>query len=42
MIATGGYASQMAPYCRSIRKVDPDLTLRGLELTYRKVVEKNH
>ena len=35
VIATGGHARMIAPFCRSIRVVDPDLTLRGLCLIYR-------
>ena len=35
VIATGGHARMIAPFCRSIRIVDPDLTLRGLYLIYR-------
>lgn len=36
VIATGGYSRQIAPYCRSIDRVSPDLTLRGLEITFRR------
>jgi len=35
VVATGGDAKQFAPYCRTIREVNPHLTLQGLELTYR-------
>ena len=38
VIATGGYARLIAPYCRTLRIVNPHLTLQGLELTYRKGV----
>lgn len=38
VIATGGHAAMIAPFCRSLRIVNPDLTLQGLELTYRKSV----
>lgn len=36
VIATGGYAGIIAPFCRSIRIVNPDLTLQGLRLIYQK------
>lgn len=36
VIATGGYAKFMAKYCRSIDKVDPNLTLTGIRLTFQK------
>jgi len=39
VIATGGHSSLMAPFCRTLQVVDPDLTLQGLELTYRKTKE---
>ncbi len=35
VIATGGYARFMSRYCRSIWKIDDDLVLRGILLTYR-------
>ncbi len=35
VIATGGHSPLIAPYCRTIQIVNPDLTLHGLELTYR-------
>jgi type III pantothenate kinase len=34
VIATGGHCRLMAPYCRSVQIVNPDLTLQGLRLTY--------
>lgn len=37
VIATGGHARLIAPFCCSIRIVNPDLTLQGLELTFRKL-----
>lgn len=40
VIATGGHSSLMAPFCRTLQIVNPDLTLQGLELTYRKT-QKN-
>lgn len=35
VVATGGHASLISPYCRTIQKINPHLTLQGLELTYR-------
>ena len=35
VVATGGYASLIAPFCKTIRIVNPHLTLQGLEITYR-------
>ncbi|MBI3323363.1 MAG: type III pantothenate kinase [Candidatus Omnitrophica bacterium] len=37
VIATGGHAALIAPFCRSLRIINPDLTLQGLLLTYQKV-----
>lgn len=37
VIATGGMASLIAPYANSIDHIDPLLTLRGLEIIYRKI-----
>ncbi len=36
VIGTGGHAPLISPYSRSIQIVNPDLTLQGLELIYRK------
>lgn len=36
VIATGGHATLIAPFCSSIRIVNPDLTLQGLRLIYQK------
>ena len=36
VIATGGLASVVAPECRSIHKVRPNLTLEGMETLYRR------
>ena len=36
VIATGGHAPMIAPFCRSIRIINPDLTLQGLRLIYQK------
>ena len=35
VIATGGHAGLIAPFCRTVQLVNSDLTLQGLELTYR-------
>ncbi len=34
VIATGGHCRLIAPYCRTIQIVDPDLTLQGLRLIF--------
>ena len=34
VVATGGHARLIAPFCRTIQIVSPDLTLRGLALIY--------
>jgi type III pantothenate kinase len=34
VIATGGPASVIVPYCREIHEFDPDLTLKGLLALY--------
>ncbi|MHB8789112.1 MAG: type III pantothenate kinase [Desulfobulbaceae bacterium] len=34
LIGTGGMAHLIAPYCGSLRLVDPHLTLRGLQIIY--------
>jgi type III pantothenate kinase len=34
VIGTGGLAAMLAPYCPSIGAVDPDLTLRGLQMAH--------
>lgn len=36
VVATGGLAARMAPLCETIDAVDPDLTLRGLLVLYRR------
>ena len=41
VIATGGHSALMAPFCRTLQIVNPDLTLQGLELTYRKTQENS-
>jgi type III pantothenate kinase len=40
VIATGGLASLIAPHCASIHKIDPFLTIHGLELAYRFIEEQ--
>ncbi len=32
VVATGGWAARIGPVCRTIRHIDPDLTLHGLRL----------
>lgn len=34
VVATGGFAPMIADHCRSIERVDPDLTLHGLRLIF--------
>ena len=34
VVATGGHAPLIAPYCRSVKILNSDLTLQGLRLTY--------
>jgi type III pantothenate kinase len=36
VVATGGLAERMSPLCETIGHVDPDLTLKGLMLVYRR------
>ncbi|UCE63439.1 MAG: pantothenate kinase, partial [Nitrospirota bacterium] len=36
-VATGGWASVIAPISRTIQEVRPNLTLEGLELLYRRL-----
>jgi type III pantothenate kinase len=36
VIATGGMASVVAPYAKSINHIDPLLTLEGLKIIYTK------
>lgn len=36
VIATGGHAALIAPFCRTVQKVNSELTLQGLALTYEK------
>lgn len=37
VVATGGLARLVAPHCRTVHRVDPHLTLVGLELAHRHV-----
>lgn len=37
VIATGGHSEEIKNYCRSITKVDMDLTLRGIKLIFDKI-----
>lgn len=39
VVATGGHARLIAPFCRTVQKVNSNLTLQGLELTYRSATE---
>lgn len=39
VVATGGPAPAIVPHCREIRKLDPDLTLKGLRILYEMNVE---
>lgn len=36
VIATGGQASRIAPFCRRIQTVNPNLTLQGLQIIFQK------
>jgi type III pantothenate kinase len=36
VIATGGLAELVVPHCRRVSEIDPDLTLVGLEIVYRR------
>ncbi len=40
VIATGGHSKLIGPYCETIEKIDPDLTLKGLEIIYSKRLSK--
>ncbi|MEX0890643.1 MAG: type III pantothenate kinase [Gemmatimonadota bacterium] len=37
VVATGGLAPMLAPHCRTVERVEPHLTLYGLELAWRHV-----
>lgn len=40
VVATGGLASLIGPHCKTVDRVEPFLTLNGLELAHRYVEEK--
>jgi type III pantothenate kinase len=41
VVATGGYAGFMKRYCRSIKKIDPRLTLKGIFFSSSQIHQKN-
>ena len=41
VVATGGLASLIGPHCRTVTRIEPFLTLYGLELAYRYLSEKS-
>ena len=40
VVATGGLAAKIAPHCRHINSIDPNITLIGLRLLYENAAEK--
>ncbi len=40
IIATGGYAAFMRKYCNSIDLIDPNLTIKGIYLSYKNILTK--
>jgi type III pantothenate kinase len=40
VVATGGLASLIGPHCRTVDRIEPFLTLYGLEMAYRHIEEK--
>ena len=42
MIATGGLAEKIVPYCRKKVILDDNLLLKGLAVIYRKNADKAH
>jgi len=42
VVATGGYARIMSKYCKSIDKIDNELTLKGLAAIYNKEYKDKH
>ena len=36
VIATGGHSRLLAPFCKTVKIINPDLTLHGLRLTYQR------
>ncbi|MGH7504335.1 MAG: type III pantothenate kinase [Longimicrobiales bacterium] len=41
VIATGGMAALIAPHCRTVERIEPFLTLQGLELAHRHIEERS-
>jgi type III pantothenate kinase len=41
VVATGGLANLIGPHCRTVQKVEPFLTLYGLDFAYRHLEEKD-
>lgn len=41
VVATGGLATLIGPHCRSVERIEPFLTLYGLEMAYRHMEEKD-
>jgi len=41
VVATGGHAKLLSSYCSKIDKIDPQLTLKGLNLTYAEVARNS-
>ncbi|MCD4690849.1 type III pantothenate kinase, partial [bacterium] len=40
VVATGGLAATIAPFSKTIGRIEPDLTLKGLSIIYSKVTEQ--
>jgi type III pantothenate kinase len=40
VVATGGLATVIGPHCRTVERIEPNLTLFGLEMAYRYIEEK--
>jgi type III pantothenate kinase len=41
VLATGGLATLIGPHCRTVERIEPYLTLYGLDLAYRHLEEKD-
>jgi type III pantothenate kinase len=41
VVATGGLATLIGPHCRTVERIEPFLTLYGLDLAYRHLEEKD-
>jgi hypothetical protein len=41
VVATGGLAALIGPHCKTVDRIEPFLTLYGLDLAYRHVEEKD-